>query len=242
MMREAMILAGGLGTRLRSLLPDKPKVLAPIGRYPFLYYLLHYLAGQQVSRVILSLGYQHQLVQQWLAEVDKGQFPFEIQIVTEPQPLGTGGAISLSMSYALAARVFVLNGDTYFPISLSDMEQLHQSMKKPITLAACYLQDTGRYGSLEIDETNHTVKSFQEKRDRKPGWINAGIYCIDRTWWTSQPFPEIFSFEKDVLETLVQHTQLSPVAVFQAHQFFIDMGIPEDYIRAQQMIPAYARI
>ncbi|MBX5439631.1 MAG: NTP transferase domain-containing protein [Thermoflavifilum sp.] len=242
MTREAIVLAGGLGTRLRSLLPDRPKVLAPIGEHPFLYYLLHYLAKQQIHRVILSLGYQHELVLQWLEKDCTDNFPFEIRPVVESYPLGTGGAIQLAMTHASANFVFILNGDTYFPIALMEMEQFHQHMQKPITLAACYLQDTGRYGRLEIDETQHVVKSFQEKQARKAGWINAGIYCINTNWWKSQSFPEIFSFEKEVLEPLLNHSTSSSIAVFQANQFFIDMGVPEDYIRAQTTIPAYAQI
>jgi D-glycero-alpha-D-manno-heptose 1-phosphate guanylyltransferase len=242
MTREAIILAGGLGTRLRAVIADKPKVMAPIGKHPFLYYLLHYLADQGVRRVVLALGYQHQYVLQWLNQSASHPFPFEITPVVEPSPLGTGGAIRLSMHQTTAETIFVLNGDTYFPISLSEMEQLHQCMKKPITLAACYLQDTGRYGRLEIDETQHLVRAFQEKQERNAGWINAGIYCIDRAWWMAQSFPEVFSFEKEVLEHILNHTKPSPVAVFQARQFFIDMGIPEDYIRAQTTIPAYARV
>jgi len=134
MTREAIILAGGLGTRLRAVIADKPKVMAPIGKHPFLYYLLHYLADQGVRRVVLALGYQHQYVLQWLNQSASHPFPFEITPVVEPSPLGTGGAIRLSMHQTTAETIFVLNGDTYFPISLSDMEQLHRRMKNPSRL------------------------------------------------------------------------------------------------------------
>ncbi|MCL6523843.1 MAG: NTP transferase domain-containing protein [Thermoflavifilum sp.] len=240
MMPEVIILAGGLGTRLRSVLPKLPKVLAPIGNRPFLHYLLHYLSGQQISRVILSLGYQHEQVLKWLAD-NRSTYPLEIFPIVEPYPLGTGGAIGLSMRFVQTYTACILNGDTYFPISLAEMQKFHEQMGKPITLATCYVPQTTRFGCVEIDEDQHVVKSFQEKQSAHAGWINAGVYCIHTQWWMAQRWAEKFSFEKDVLETFT-HSHALAVAAFQASAFFIDLGVPEDYQRAQTLIPAHAGI
>ena len=123
---EAIILAGGLGTRLRSVVSDLPKCMAPVAEHPFLHYLLEYLSKENITHVILSLGYKHELVEAWIALY---QWPLRISYSIEEEPLGTGGAVKLALGLATEEEVFILNGDTFFAVNLKDFRQFHQQKK-----------------------------------------------------------------------------------------------------------------
>lgn len=219
-------MAGGLGTRLQGVIGATPKCMAPIAGRPFLYYLLQYLKEQGCTRVILSLGYQHQKVEEWLPTTN---WPFEIVTLVEPMALGTGGAILFAMQQAKSENIFVLNGDTMFRIALSEMLQQHQSSKSAITLALKYLQNSDRYGLVEIDEQG-VVSAFLEKQQCAQGFINGGLYLINRTNFLAQKLPQIFSFERDFLEKFVATGQINS---FVSEAYFIDIGVPHDFEKAQ---------
>ncbi|MCX8112272.1 MAG: sugar phosphate nucleotidyltransferase [Bacteroidia bacterium] len=230
--REAIVLAGGLGTRLRSVLPDLPKVLAPICDKPFLTHLLQYLAREGVGRVILSLGYK---ADQVLREIE--HMPSSIQIVpmVEPQPLGTGGALAYAWRAKRNDRVFLLNGDTFFPISLADFEAFHVKEQVPVSVALAYVEPADRYGLVQV--LHNRVWAFQEKAPASAGWIYGGIALIEAGWWDSQKWAEQFSWEA----YLMQSVPNLPVAAYQPQGVpFIDIGVPADYERAQTLIPRYA--
>lgn len=222
---ECIVLAGGLGTRLQSVVQDVPKCMAPVNGKPFLHYLFHYAEQQGCDRMILSLGHKHEYILQWL----EGQpTPFTVDYVIENEPLGTGGGIQLAMQAAAEPLVFVLNGDTFFDISLKELSAYHTQHAAETTLALKHMKDFDRYGIVQTDSAGN-IHSFDEKQYRTEGFINGGIYCISRTPFLNRNMPEKFSFEKDYLEVYVQDKKFYG---YPCDAYFIDIGIPEDYYRA----------
>lgn len=224
---ECIVLAGGLGTRLQGVIGATPKCMAMVAGQPFLYHILQYLTTQKCTRVILSLGYKHEQVSNWLIATD---WDFEITTVVEYEPLGTGGGIVLAMAAAKEEQVFVLNGDTMFAVDLQKMMQFHQSHKSATTLALKPLQNFDRYGVVRCDTVGKII-AFEEKKQQESGTINGGIYILEKAFLISKKMPEKFSFEKDYLEAFVSAHQFWG---FECNQYFIDIGVPCDYEQAQK--------
>ncbi len=222
-MTECIILAGGFGTRLQSVVNDRPKCLAPIGDNPFLEYLLSYIAQQGVQHVVLSLGYKHELVEEWLLGY---QGSLHITTVVEKEPLGTGGGIRLALQHTSGTSVFVANGDTFFPVQLDKLLHIHQNGEFKATLALKPLRNFDRYGSVELK--NQRIIAFREKQFCADGLINGGVYLLQRD--VLDPLPEKFSFEQDFLEREIDRSTIGGVV---EDAYFIDIGVPEDYERAQ---------
>lgn len=223
---EAIILAGGLGTRLRSAVPDLPKCMAPVADRPFLFYVVNYLRMQGIEKIIFSLGYMHEVILDWLQK----EFPtLNYSYVIEDEPLGTGGAIQLALQQSETDHVFIANGDTMFRFDANAMLQQHLEKNAECTLALKPMQDFDRYGVVEVNN-NQTITSFKEKQYYKSGLINAGLYLINKQAFLARNFPLKFSFEKDYLEKCVTQPIFSGLS---KDAYFIDIGIPEDYNRAQ---------
>ncbi len=222
---EAIILAGGMGTRLKSVVSDVPKCMAPVAGNPFLYYILSTLEKAGFSRIILSLGYKYEIIEEWIKT-----YPTQMVIssVIEETPLGTGGGVKLALSQATEKEVFVLNGDTFFNIDYSQMLDIHSQTKALATLALKEMKDFTRYGVVEIDKLSNSIIGFLEKQYRESGLINGGIYLINSNALDEQP--EKFSIEKDFFEVNVLAGNLTG---FPANGYFIDIGIPQDYAQAQ---------
>jgi D-glycero-alpha-D-manno-heptose 1-phosphate guanylyltransferase len=194
--KEAIILAGGLGTRLRDTIPGLPKCMAPVAGRPFLFYVINYLRMQGVERFIFSLGYKNELVAAYLAD----EFPtLNYSCSIESEPLGTGGAIRLACQYAVEENVVVANADTIFKIDLSAVSHIHQEKKADCTLAVKPMKDFERYGTIELDDKGW-VTGFKEKQYYSEGLINGGIYILNCKRFLSHNWPEKFSFEKEYLE------------------------------------------
>lgn len=229
---EAIVLAGGLGTRLRAVLPDLPKPLAPVQGSPFLSYLIQYLARQGIERIILSLGYGADQVLTWLAE---SEWDIQLVPVVEPHPLGTGGALAYAWEMTTAERVFFLNGDTFFPINMADFVAFHEAVGVPVSVALAHVAPADRYGLVEVEEGR--VRAFREKVSAPEGWIYGGVALVEAAWWEGQSWQPVFSWEA----YLAQAVPALPVGAYQARDVpFIDIGVPEDYERAQTLIPRYA--
>jgi len=223
---ECIVLAGGLGTRLQGVIGSYPKCMAAINEKPFLHYLFTYLQAQQCTRVILSLGFKHEVITDWLQEQS---WPFEVDYVIEYEPLGTGGGISLALSKAQTQHVVVLNGDTMFRVDIPELLAFHTASTATTTLALKHMHNFNRYGTVQTDEQNH-ILSFEEKKQCDEGMINGGVYAIDKTALFAKRLPEKYSFEKDYLEKYVDDRQFYG---FVSKGYFIDIGIPEDYEQAQ---------
>ncbi len=219
---EAIILAGGLGTRLSSAVPDLPKALAPVNGVPFLDYVLTLLIKNGIDHFVLAVGNKAQLIISHYGFEYKG---IKIDYAFENEPLGTGGAIKNALAYCEQDRVFVINGDTFMDVNFAAMYAFHAEQGRPITLCAKPMRDFDRYGSLEI--RNFRVNRFIEKKPTKIGRINAGIYLVEKSVFEQIP-ETVFSFEKHVLENEKFH-----VSAFESDGYFIDIGIAEDLERAQ---------
>lgn len=222
---ECVVLAGGMGTRLRSVVAELPKCLAPVAGRPFLAWLLDDLRGAGFDHIILSLGYRHEAVEDWVATLPGRD---SITFVVEKEPLGTGGGVRLALEQAREERVFVLNGDTYFGVDFRAMQSSHQQSGAKATLALKPMRDFDRYGEVLCEEDG-SVTAFREKQPCAAGLINGGIYLLRRD--ALRAMPERFSLEKDYFEPLAAAGAL---AGFRSDGYFIDIGIPEDYARAQR--------
>ena len=222
---ECIVLAGGLGTRLRSAIPDLPKCMAPVAGKPFLQHVIHYLLDQGVDSFIFSLGYMHEIIEDWILK----NYPLlNYQLSIEEEPLGTGGAIMLACKKANTEQVLVLNGDTMFRINTNKLMFFHQQHWADCTLALKPMHQFDRYGVVEINEEGD-IQSFKEKKFYTEGLINGGVYALNVPRFLTFGLPEKFSFEKDYLEKYYS-TQKFMGQV--QDEYFIDIGIPDDLQRA----------
>jgi len=226
MSKEAIIVAGGLGTRLRDAVPDLPKCMAPVAGKPFLSYVIDYLRMQSVERFIFSLGYKSHIIEEFLRK----EYPtLNYTSVIEHEPLGTGGAIQLAIQKATSENVVVANGDTLFKVNLQELFKTHHGNKAECTLALKPMQNFDRYGVVEIAD-NGKIISFKEKQFYADGLINGGIYVLNREKFLLRSLPEKFSFEKEYLEKFTGEGKFYSSI---QNGYFIDIGIPGDYQRAQ---------
>ena len=231
---EVIILAGGLGTRLRSRVADVPKCMAPVAGKPFLWYLLKYLTRYDIHRVVLSVGYLRDVIYKWIDDV-RNEFPqFEFDYAVEEEPLGTGGGIKLALDKVKDPRAFVLNGDTFFDVDLELLYREHFVNKKAITLALKPMTKFERYGSVNMEPKTGTILSFNEKSYCEEGLINGGVYVISKDASIFEDLGEKFSFETAVLEPQCAKRQLLGVV---QNGYFIDIGIPTDYDKANMEFP-----
>lgn len=232
MIADCVVLAGGLGTRLQSVVADKPKCLADIQGVPFLYYICKYLKQFQPKRVVFSVGYKMEMVMDYIESI-RHEFDIDFQFAKEEEPLGTGGAILNALPFVQTDDFFVLNGDTLFDVNLAEMLAWQKEKMADCTLALKSMPNADRYGLVNMDE-QHDIIAFEEKQAGKSGWINGGIYCIYKKGLESIPFPSKFSFEKHYLEKFLHERSMTG---FIQDAYFIDIGIPEDYLKAQTEIP-----
>jgi D-glycero-alpha-D-manno-heptose 1-phosphate guanylyltransferase len=225
--KEAILLAGGLGTRLRSAVPDLPKCMAPVNGIPFIAYVIDYLQQQGIERFILSLGYKSEAIINFIQQQYRG---LNIQFVIEKEPLGTGGAIYLAAKKATEQNVLIANGDTLFKINTEALANTHFNNYAECTLSLKLMHDFERYGVVTLNQYQQVI-SFQEKKFYEEGLINGGIYALNVEAFLHKKFEEIFSFEKDYLEKY--YTEQKMYGSIQ-DGYFIDIGIPKDYIKAQK--------
>lgn len=228
-MMDVIILAGGLGTRLRSVISDIPKCMAPVAGKPFLSYLLTYLSKYNVERVVLSVGYLREAIFEWMEENGK-KYPFEIVYAVEEEPLGTGGGIRLALGQAKSSQVAILNGDTFFDVDLDTLLAKHNEAHRPISLALKTMRNFDRYGRVLLQVNNNEIVAFKEKSFCNEGLINGGVYMVNRNTDLFDSLPPKFSFETELLQPQCLKHNLSG---FVYDRYFIDIGIPSDYQRAQ---------
>lgn len=219
---EAIVLAGGFGTRLRPCVENLPKPLAPVCGRPFLSYLLDYLYANGVHRAVISTGY---MADEVVKSVGKSHRGMVIDYSHEETPLGTGGGIKKALAMCCDNDVLVINGDTFFDVDLFEMKKFHSSIGCPVTLAAKEISDVYRSGCIKSESGKLT--GFTEKGTTGAGKINGGIYFINKNALDNIA-EEKFSFEKNVLES-----QNFEIGVFESSGYFIDIGIPESYALAQ---------
>ena len=228
---EAVILAGGMGTRLRSVIKDVPKPMAPVNGKPFLFFVLQWISGYSVEKIILSLGFKPGTVRNYFGDSFSG---IPVEYVVEDQPLGTGGAVKYAARLTEGDDFVVINGDTFFPIDLKKFYDFHVEKSSLFSIALKRMKESDRYGTVECHED--TILRFREKEFCSEGLINGGIYLINRKYLESKKLPEVFSIEKDLMEKEAG-TGILKAQIFD--DIFIDIGIPEDYKRAPELLSNY---
>jgi D-glycero-alpha-D-manno-heptose 1-phosphate guanylyltransferase len=224
---EAIILVGGLGTRLRDAVPDIPKCMAPVNGKPFLGYVIDHLQLQGITHFIFALGYKAELIEEFLQKEYPSLF-YKPSI--EDEPLGTGGAIKKALKMAKEKSVLIANGDTLFKIDIPLLTGFHTLSGSNCTLSLKPMKNFDRFGLVEVDADN-VIKSFKEKQCYESGLINGGMYALHTNKFLDEDLPKKFSFEKDYLEVYYKKRRMFGLM---QDEYFIDIGIPEDYERAQE--------
>ncbi len=225
MITEAIILAGGKGTRLQSVIKDIPKPMAKIAGRPFITYIFDELSNQGIKHVILSVGYKHEVITKSFGGYYKNM---TISYSIETSPLGTGGAIKQALNLCETNDPLILNGDTLFSIDIKSLYNVHSQQKSDLTIALKELTHFDRYGTVKIE--HNLITHFVSKKPCKKGLINGGIYLINRSATDLSSLPDSFSFETDFLEKKTSDISMNG---YPFDNYFIDIGIPEDYKKAQ---------
>ncbi len=230
-MTVAIILAGGLGTRLRSAVPDLPKPMAMVGDRPFLEHLMDYWINQGVSKFILSVGYKRELIINHFRLSYKN---IPVAYETEDEPLGTGGGLILA-AQELDESFLLLNGDTYFEASLADLKHFHKKNNADWTIALFKAKEGGRYGGVTVDSA-HKISELKTAKGEVGELANGGVYFIDPSSLVSRQFiaGKKYSLEEELIQSLVDYGMR--VMGLEQKGVFLDIGIPKDYFAAQQII------
>ena len=219
----AAILAGGMGTRLRAVVSDRPKALADVNGAPFILYLLEWLTRQGVQDVVLCTGYGGEALE---TKVGRKRGPLRLTYSREPAPLGTGGALRNAWDVLRSDPVLVLNGDSYHDLNLSGMYRLHREKQAAATMALCEVADASRFGSVDIGPGGR-IMSFHEKHpERRRGWINAGVYLLSREVLRNLPPGRACSLEREVFPSLLGGRFFG---FRSGSSEFIDIGTPASY-------------
>lgn len=232
-MISAIILAGGLGTRLRQAVPDLPKPMAPLEGRPFLEYQMDYWIAQGVRRFVLSVGYKHELIEKHFGPAYGGA---EVAYAVEAAPLGTGGGLLLAMGAMRAAGPWlILNGDTFFDVDLAGLVNFQEARQAEITLSLFPVENNTRYTGVEIDDAQRITK-LKSVSDGSRQLINGGVYLLAETALSGLPYRpgDKASFESDILEKALEAGKR--LYGYSCSGKFIDIGVPEDYARAARLL------
>ncbi len=227
---QAVILAGGLGTRLRDVVSDRPKSMALIRNRPFLSYQFDYLLEQGIRRVVLSTGYLGETIESYFGGA---YHDLTLQYVREEEPMGTGGGLLLA-SQELKGNTFMLNGDSLFSIPLKELEDAKYQHHPSVVIALREVDNAGRYGQVETNTENRIIAFREKNPGAGEGSINGGVYLMEAEWLKKVAPSEKFSLEKDVFAAMAHKEHFMGIPF---NQYFIDIGIPEDYRRACDEFP-----
>lgn len=223
----AAVLAGGLGTRLLSAVADRPKVLAEVHGRPFLACLLDQLVDAGLRRIVLLTGHRAEMVERAFGSNYRGA---ELVYSPEPTPLGTGGAVRLALPHLASDTALLLNGDSYCQVDLAAFHGAHLAARAQTSLALVEVPDTSRYGRVELDAEDRIVGFLEKGGAAARGWINAGVYLLDRRWIEAIPAGRAVSLEREVFAARVGHG----LSGFRCHGRFLDIGTPESYREAER--------
>ena len=229
---KVIVLAGGFGSRLKHLVPDLPKPMAPVGGRPFLEYMLERLVEAGLNEIILSVGYRADVIRDHFGASWRGA---SITYAQEQVPLGTGGAIANAAKYAPRQDVLVLNGDAFLDLDFKALLDWRRDRGRasPLSMVLRQVEEVDRYGAVRCEDG--VVVGYAEKGGSGPGLINAGVYILDPDVFQRFGLTAPFSFETEILQA--RATQLRPTA-FITDAYFIDIGVDQDFRRAQTEVPA----
>jgi D-glycero-alpha-D-manno-heptose 1-phosphate guanylyltransferase len=223
---NAVVLAGGLGTRLKSVIKDIPKPMAMVAGKPFLQHILDHLYNYGFKQIVLSVGYKSEIIQDFFKNEYRGIL---IKYAIEKKPLGTGGGIRLAGELFADEPYFIFNGDTLFRADLWSMEDVFFNQKSDLVLALKPMENCFRYGTVELNDDNKVI-TFNEKESTKKGLINGGVYLMNNTVFKNDTLSSSFSFEKEIMENSMDTLNIHGII---SDEYFIDIGIPTDYEKAQ---------
>ncbi len=221
------VLAGGMGTRLRSVVADRPKVLATVHNRPFLAYLLDQVAGAGVRETVLLTGYMADLVQQQFGSKYVGM---DLSYSEEPEPLGTAGALRNALPLLTRPTVLVLNGDSYCDLDLTTYFERHQNSGAEISLALTAVPDASRFGKVRLSSEDRVVGFEEKQANAGPGWINAGVYLLGRRLIEEIPATGALSLERDLFP---MWAAAGRCLGFKTTGKFLDIGTPKSYAEAE---------
>jgi NDP-sugar pyrophosphorylase family protein len=229
--REALILCGGKGTRLQSVVRDRPKPMADVSGRPFLSWIIDNLVSHGIQQVILLTGYKSVFIEEW---VKIWQDKVSISISKEKEPLGTGGAVKQALPLITADDFFVFNGDSYAPFDLTVMAEQHLLRKADATILLCQKTDAKRYGSVKVDKDQKIVKFEEKNEESDSGFISAGVYILKKSMFEDIQ-AKTFSLEDDVFSKITSKKFYG----VNSRAPFIDIGTPESYRNASEFIDLY---
>ena len=233
---KAVVLAGGLGTRLRGRVPDLPKPMAPVAGRPFLAWVLNALIDDGIGEVVLSVGYRWESIHAYFGESYRGA---AVTYAVEAEPLGTGGAIAHAFATAKFVgneAALVLNGDTFLDLDFAALKAWYAHSPTAAAMVLRQVADTARYGRVEL--VNGIVSGFVEKGCPGPGLINSGVYVLQADVFARFGLAGRFGLEQDLLQ---QHCAALAPRAWETDAYFIDIGVPDDFDRAQTELPTIAR-
>jgi mannose-1-phosphate guanylyltransferase len=232
---QAIILAGGQGTRLRDLHPDRPKALVPILNRPFLSWQLNWLASSGIHAVHIAAGYMASAIRDWIPSGAPKNMT--VTLSEEPSPLGTAGGLKHIENSIQTNPFVVVNGDSLLPnLDWHEFMESHRLSNAAVTVAVTRVEEAGRYGTVEFDESN-LVTSFLEKAERKSGWINGGLYIMNGETMRHIAPDQSFSLEKDVFPVM---SWLRTLQIHKAAGPLLDMGTPEGIQQMEKYLSAHA--
>ena len=227
---DCVILCGGLGKRLRSVVDDVPKVMAQVEGRPFLDFIIEYLKGQGIQRIVLCTGYKADVIENYYRDHD---FGIVIDFSREEESLGTGGAVKNARAIVLSDPFFVCNGDSFLSADFQAFLDFHKEKESDVSMVVVQAGERKDFGSVEVDTNTGQITSFTEKREHHSGaLVNAGIYCFNQAMFSRLPQDAKFSLENDFFPSLAGNK-------FYGHyvdEFFFDIGTPERYKLAQQKL------
>ena len=228
---QAVILAGGLGTRLRSLYPDRPKGLVPILGQPFLARQLDWLRRGGVTHVHIAAGYLAELIAAWARPLAG------VSVSAEPQPLGTAGGLKFVEPHLSSDPFLVLNGDSLLPrMDFQGLEKAHRDSSKVVTIAITHIEKAGRYGTVEVEAD--VLTAVREKANHEDGWINAGIYLMNRSVMAGIAPGRNLSLETDIFPALAADRR---IGAFRIEGPLLDMGTPDGIKAMEDWLAAHPR-
>ncbi|HVP83450.1 MAG TPA: nucleotidyltransferase family protein [Rhizomicrobium sp.] len=225
---DVMVLVGGLGTRLQSVVSDRPKALASINGRPFLHYLIRQIEDAGFRRVVLCTGFRGAQIEEALASSPDG---LEFAFSREETPLGTAGALRFGLDLLESSKVVVLNGDSFIDVDLCAFLQWYDTSPFDVGLVAASVADASRFGTLDMDQAG-TILAFREKRGvAEQGWINAGVYIFSKERLLDIPVGRTVSLEQDIFP---EWSRQGAMGGYRAGGRFIDIGTPESYSAASR--------
>jgi D-glycero-alpha-D-manno-heptose 1-phosphate guanylyltransferase len=228
MIKEAILLAGGQGTRLQKVVSDVPKPMAPVAGRPFIEYVLDYLIKSGIEKFIFSVGYKADAFTLHFGKNYQGR---QIEYSIEKTQLGTGGGIKKALGYATEKDVLVVNADTIFKVDIPEFYDQHKKTGADLSMALRYVDDVSRYGCVVTNEKRKVIAFSEKNKVSGEGNINGGVYIFKKDFFDSLNLPEVFSLEKDCMEKFIDDLR---IVGFPSESYFLDIGIPEDYEKAKK--------